>query len=601
MAPGESQALLNLAQIQDRSGAHESALENYQKAISLDPKSVQAVLAFANFYVRQKDTADAEKQFRAAIALEPQNPLPRASLAGLYVSEGRKDLAEQTMVQAKSDLANNPAGYAMLGEFYLAQGDLDKALAEYASLHSRHPKDEAISRTYAQALILKNQTDEASKIVDAILKDNPADPEGLILRGQIEIHQGHPDDAVQTLERATKEAPGNAVAHYQLGLAYAGTFHFAEAESQWRQSSKIQPRLPEPKRALANLAMRKGDAAMLAEVSADLIKIEPNSTEGYIFHALALFNTGNAAGAESDLNHAIAIAPQNPAGYARMGDMRMAQKKYAEAEKLYIQALTLNPSANDALNGLANIYLIQKQPAKALQIVETQISRVPNNSNFYTLLGQVELRSQDPTKAVAAFEKATELDKNNVPAFLLLASAQASLGSVDQAIAAYQTALQNNPRDLRLYIAQGTLLETRGDWEKARDLYLKALQIQPDYPLAANNLAYIMLEHGGNSDVALTYAQTARRGLPDSPYTADTLAWAYYKKGIYASAVDLLEEAIKDNPNSATYQYHLGMTYTGMHDFTNAKLHLQEALKISPNYAKADEIRKILAQGSSGS
>ena len=70
-----------------------------------------------------------------------------------------------------------------------------------------------------------------------------------------------------------------------------------------------------------------------------------------------------------------------------------------------------------------------------------------------------------------------------------------------------------------------------------------------------------MLQHGGNTDVALTLAQTARRTLPDSPNVADTLALAYYQKGVYSSAIDLLEEAVKKQPQNATMHYHLGMAY----------------------------------------
>ncbi|MGH9700883.1 MAG: tetratricopeptide repeat protein, partial [Candidatus Acidiferrales bacterium] len=144
-------------------------------------------------------------------------------------------------------------------------------------------------------------------------------------------------------------------------------------------------------------------------------------------------------------------------------------------------------------------------------------------------------------------------------------------------------------------IALGSLLETRGEWQKAEDLYQKALQIQPDYPLAANNLSYLMLEHGGSPNVALTLAQTARRGLPDSPYTADTLAWAYYSQGIYGSAVDLLQEALKDNPENATYHYHLGMVYEKSGQPALAKQQLEYTLKINPNYTEAGKIKEVLA------
>jgi tetratricopeptide (TPR) repeat protein len=167
---------------------------------------------------------------------------------------------------------------------------------------------------------------------------------------------------------------------------------------------------------------------------------------------------------------------------------------------------------------------------------------------------------------------------------------------VDQAIASYRTALQSNPRDVRIYLALGSLLETRNQWQEAEDLYQKALQIQPDYALAANNLSYLMLEHGGNVNVAVTLAQTARKGMPDSPNSADTLGWAYYQQGVYNASIDLFQEAIKANPDNPTYHYHLGMAYQKSNNFAMAKKQLEYTLQISPNYSQAGEIKKILAE-----
>jgi tetratricopeptide (TPR) repeat protein len=33
--------------------------------------------------------------------------------------------------------------------------------------------------------------------------------------------------------------------------------------------------------------------------------------------------------------------------------------------------------------------------------------------------------------------------------------------------------------------------------------------------------------------------------MPDSPNAADTLAWVYYQKGAYRSAIDLFQEALQ--------------------------------------------------------
>jgi len=337
-----------------------------------------------------------------------------------------------------------------------------------------------VTKACVEIRLQQNRLDEATKLNDAILKDSPSDPDALIARGDILIRQGKQSDAVPALATAVKNAPNNAMAHYQLGVAYAGMSNFGQAQSEWQAAARLRPNMKEAQRALAALAVRKGDAALLANSGEQLMKLEPKSSEGYIFHARALYTNGDKAGAEADLKKAIDVAPQDPAPYTRMGELRALQNQPEEAAKLYAQALALNPSASDALAGLVNIDLARKQPAQAVQRIQAQIAKAPNNSNFYLLLGQAELRVQNPGKAEEAFEKSIDLDKNNVTAFLFLATTESAHGSVDQAIGNYERALQDNPKDVRLYVRLGSLLETRGQWQQAQDLYQKALQIQTD-------------------------------------------------------------------------------------------------------------------------
>ena len=75
--------------------------------------------------------------------------------------QGHKDLAEQVLRDSKDGVKDNPAGYRMLGDFYLGQGEWDKAAAEFASLHSEHPKDAAVTKSYIEVLIQQNRLDDA--------------------------------------------------------------------------------------------------------------------------------------------------------------------------------------------------------------------------------------------------------------------------------------------------------------------------------------------------------------------------------------------------------------------------------------------------------
>jgi tetratricopeptide (TPR) repeat protein len=147
----------------------------------------------------------------------------------------------------------------------------------------------------------------------------------------------------------------------------------------------------------------------------------------------------------------------------------------------------------------------------------------------------------------------------------------------------------------------GELYESKKDWKQAKDSYQKALDLKPDNPLASNNLAYAMLQTGGNVDVALSLAQTARREMPDSPNAADTLGWVLYQKGAYRSAIDLFQEALKlgeknKSPDNPTVHYHLGLAYEKTDQSGLAKQQLERVLKIDPNYLDADDVKKQLAQ-----
>jgi tetratricopeptide (TPR) repeat protein len=502
------------------------------------------------------------------------------------------------MIQAKNDLKDDPNAYRMLADFYLSQGDWDKALPEFEAISQQHPKDMALKKSLAQVLIYKNQLDQATKLDAEILNSNSSDVDGLILKGQILNVSNRAHDAIQVLQTAVRNAPESALAHYHLGVAFSKTGDWTQAIAQWNEATRRQATMVDAYRALGDAAMHTGDAGLLRESASQVIRLQPSSADGYVMRAIALLSRKEYAPAETDLQKAIQLAPQAPAPYTQLGNLRFVQKRYAQAEKFYEQALDRNPSTPGALQGLVRIDFAQKQPARAIERVRAQIARVPDDSDYYFLLGRLLFDSHDPANAETAFEKAIQINKDNADAAILLGEIQSGHGAMDQALATYQTAVNQNPRDIRFYAAMASLEETRGNWQHAEQLYQKLLDIQSEQPLAANNLAYLLLQHNGDKNLALALAQTARKGLPDSPSTADTLAWAYYQIGSYNSAIDLLRPLVEKVPDNATYQYHLGMAYAKTDNLPQAKRYLQRALQISPNFSQADEIRSILARSS---
>ena len=125
-----------------------------------------------------------------------------------------------------------------------------------------------------------------------------------------------------------------------------------------------------------------------------------------------------------------------------MGNLRLVQRQFGDAEKAYQQGLDRDPRSADALSGLMNTYLAEKQIDKSIAAANTQISKVPDSSAFYDLLGTALFSTKKDTNgAEAALKKAAELDRNNGDALLKLGQVQVAKGAADEAIATYQNSI----------------------------------------------------------------------------------------------------------------------------------------------------------------
>lgn len=596
LAPSQPQSYLNMAYLQLDAKQTAQAEESFKKAVELAPKSALAALALGNFYMQQRRWQETQEQFQRAADLEPKNPLPRLALARLSLAQGRKDQAEQVLEQAKKDIPDSPTSYRALGDFYFGTGNLEKAVTEYASVCQQHPKDLIAQENYVRLLILHRDLDQATQLDDKLSKQNPKDSDVAVLRGQILLARGRTDEAISVLQNASKTEPDHALAHYVLGVAFNAKSDEARAEAEWREATRLQPGLVDAQRALVNLAMRKHDMDLLAQASDALVAALPNAPEGYIDRATARIERGDTSNGEVDLERAEQLAPNDPLPYSRLAALRVMQKNYAEAEKLYEQSLDRAPNFQEALNGLVALYIDQKQPAKAQASVEAQIKKAPSNFNYEVTLAKIFASQRKWNDAKVAASRAVDLSGGDLDALEVLGQVQEVLGQYDQAAATYQRAIQAKPNDASGYVMLAQLRTSRGDWQQAQSLYQKALQVQPDYPPAANNLAFLMLEHGLNADVALSLAQAARRGIPTSAAAADTLGWAYFVKGVYGSAATQLEEAIKIAPQDGSYHYHLGLTYAKLGDKNRARSELDRAVSLNPAYARAPEVQQALAE-----
>jgi Flp pilus assembly protein TadD len=595
LAPNEAVLHETLALLVASDSTQTSSVEaELKNAVTLDPKSVSAKLLLASFYARSNRLQDAEQVCWKAVAADPKNLSARESLVQMILRQGDQARAEQVLRQTSNDLADSPQGVRMLADYYAGSGQIDKARAEFSSLAHKYPKNVSVQEGYVRILLQVKDFTTAQSVVTELMKKNAKDPQVAVLNGIVLLNSGKLNDAVNALQSAANNAPKDDFIQYWLGKAALAKGDSSLAERSFRQAAQLNPRHIEAQEELARIAGQRGDMNTLSDVANSTITAAPRFPGGYLWRAAVELSHNSPDKAEADMKTAMTIAPQSPQAYLMLGQLRFSQKRYPEGATLLEQALQYDPNSIAALRGLVSYDLFRKQPAQALARINAQIAKNPKNSGFYDMLAGFQIQNKNFDQAAVTAQKAMEVNPDDGEAVAIYAQLQGQRGQAANAIGAWEQWLKAHPSSAGAMAILGSLEESRGDVREAEDYYKKALAIQPAQPVAANNLAYLMLANGENADVALTLAETARRAMPNSPNSADTLAWAYYHKGTYGFARDLLEDAIKIDPNNATMQYHLGMVYSKLGDRTTAALHLKKAITLAPGSPAAKDSQTAL-------
>jgi tetratricopeptide (TPR) repeat protein len=264
------------------------------------------------------------------------------------------------------------------------------------------------------------------------------------------------------------------------------------------------------------------------------------------------------------------------------------------ARAAFTRALAKNPTYVAALAGLNQLDIEEKR----FDVVKARMADVlrakPEDGGILLLASRTYGSMGNLTAAEHMLQKAIAVDPNNLEAYGMLGRLYATQNRLDEATAQFEKLAEKQPKSVSAHTLVGMLLDMQNRTSEARERYERALAVDSRAAVAANNLAWIYSETGGNLDMALQLAQTAKSQLPDRPEVNDTLGWIYHKKGLSAMAVAPLLQSIQEDPTNATYHYHLGMAYAGSGDKDKARASLQKALSLDGNFSGAIEARQAL-------
>ena len=623
--PNRVESYLSMAKFHLASRELQKAEELYQRAITVNANSPVAHSEYGKFLVQTNRPAEAEAELRKAVEVGPQDRNARFVLASYYLVNRQFDKAEESYKALAALEADKPESQAVLADFYSAINRSDDAVRIYQDILAKSPDFLQGRYRLGEIMLTKGDTQGATAQIDEILKKDKNDRQALLLRARMKAQGGQVDglkSAIEDLKNVLRQEPNSrpglyfmAQLNFNLGLMDQARAFAADLEKNY--PDYLPAKLMQLQMALSS-GDQKGAATLASDLLARLDKTAPDRENSppllaeirektHLTRGSAQLQLRNMAGARQDFETAKQIAPQDPVVYNSLALTSLAENKAQDAISYFENALNVDATNFDALNGLITLYANNKELDKAHARIDQALSAYPNIASLHFLKANVYGYEQNGQMVESELRRAIEIDPNYLPAYSSLANLYIRSKQEDRAIAEYQKIVSLRPENSMPYTMIGILEDQRKNHDAAAENYRKALEKDPNAVIAANNLAWLYAETGkGNLDEAVRLAQGVVQKHPNMAGFIDTLGWVYYKKNLHTAAVEQLRKAVAINEAqaraangapSAAYHYHLGMALKAKGDAEEARRELETAIRLSEKapFADVDQARKALA------
>ncbi|HEX4792721.1 MAG TPA: tetratricopeptide repeat protein [Humisphaera sp.] len=514
-------------------------------------------LLLADLYWRQNRFADATQLVERLLQAPDADTIEFA--ARLYISQGKT--AESEHVLALLDNMKLASGRAELvkATCLASVGSVDQAIAQYHSAIDAAPHDTTARRCLIGYLFILGRTSDASAVVE----------EGL------RLNQG---DQIQTeIKRATPML--SAIAAY--AELHPLLIDYLKNPAQSARS------LAEMKQIFDASQLNDDPSEQVARVTV-IAQRYPRAESVQRWAIRMYLRNGQPMVAARGIERALATFPQSPEVAA------LAYQFYA-GEAQWDKALDAAHRWRDRITdpiradvAIASALIELKNPSQAVTQLQPHLAQARSApDHFMELLftdaealcvmgdtASAELLIFPHAKEQAAWraaglklaarklsdqdaqrwisQVASMIDRNSIDETTLLAEAWAAVGMrhaelsacLNEAKRTFASVEARHDASAGALEQAGIFAEQTGDTNKAKVLYLRSVQLDPNRPIAQNNLAMLLSADDGNLPEALGHAKAALSVSPRAPELLDTFAYISAKAGDYKAAAAHLRRAI---------------------------------------------------------
>lgn len=503
-------------------------------------------LAAAQRHYQAGQFQQAEQLCREVLAAEPHHPEASYQLGMLAMDARQFDAAAQLLRQAIEFGTPQASHYINLGLAYDGMGDAPRAvraLGQALALDENHP--EGLNNLGAVLLRQDKFSAAAEKFRQALQQrpDFPLASENLRrVERERDRRRQHVQPEIDSLSERVRQNPQDTAARNRLGLLYIQTERPAEAVPHFQA---IVEREPDSAGAWINWGnllqlLERFDEAKAAQRRA--VELDPRMEQ--VLHTQAARTAGRATTPRP-------LPPLLPDAQrlAIAGGEFLKQKRYADAERAYIQSLQTQAGRTDILNNLAAAQLQQGKLDEAIRQLNRALEIDPEATDALNNLGLIHLRRGDADAAIASFRRALEIEPE-----------------------AHETAYH-----------LGNAYRRAGVRSRALDSYLLAAALKPTFAEALAKAGLLLHETGRAAEADNLF----RRALDLNPRSADVLNnWGNVQQDLnnFAKALDCYRRAVEVDPEFVPAHCSLGYLLNDEGKLDEARHHFQAAYKLQPEH-----------------
>lgn len=384
------------------------------------------------------------------------------------------------------------------------------------------------------------------------------------------------DEAIGALREVVDHDPEDVDALFKLGLAYALQNSPHRAWIQFHQVLSLDSTRVD---AIEQLGMLAYAADEREEAIAFLEKaVEMGEDKPHIYDTLAYlhFQEGTIGSAKKWMRKAIQSNPRDPRFRYKLARYHHFIGEDEKALPLLERLARDYPTYWDGKLLLGRVYRRLGEETKALEVLDEAIPNGVKHPDHYYEHGMARLKTGDPEGAIKSFEASIVLKPEKPEPRYGIGQAYLKMGDREKARAALDRFREVEAADKEFkdkqdqFIAswqEGLLNEQAGDSLAALAAYEAALRLK-EVDVSTSLLIW-MIRRGLDDPIAAARARTeVERALAAEKVTFETVAITLAKRlssrGFHDKAVDVLKEALADDPSNLSIRHQLIRTYDRM-------------------------------------